>query len=491
LSESEKKYRDIVELAPDGIVTVNMEGVIQSCNAAFQKMMDLSEDEIIGEHFSKLPTIKPRDVPRYRQMLKSIIAGNVSMTFETAWASKDGNTKYTETHASLMKKNGRTWGIQIIVTDITKRKEAEKVENVLNSIAKAANESGDLDEFLKTVHQQLGMLINTSNFYVALYDEETDTYSFPYHMDEYDTADNYEPQKLTKSLTDYVRRNGEPLLANQQVHAMLTERGEVEMVGTPSPIWMGVPLKTPQGVIGIIAVQSYTDPVLYSIKDLDALSLVSGTVAMAIERKRTSDRLVESYERLRITTRGMIDAMARTLEVRDPYTAGHQKRVAQLACAIGREMKLPDLKIDAIHMASVIHDIGKVNVPAEILSKPGQLSQIELRLIRLHPKVGYDILKDIEFPWPIADIILQHHERLDGSGYPNELKSDDILLEARILGVADVVEAMSSHRPHRSALGIETAFKEIQEYRGVRYDSKVVDACMKVLASKSIDPRWW
>jgi putative nucleotidyltransferase with HDIG domain len=254
---------------------------------------------------------------------------------------------------------------------------------------------------------------------------------------------------------------------------------------------MGVPLKTPQGVIGIIAVQSYTDPVLYSIKDLDALSLVSGTVAMAIERKRTADRLVESYQRLRITTRGMIDAMARTLEVRDPYTAGHQKRVAQLACAIGREMKLPDPKIDAIHMASVIHDIGKVNVPAEILSKPGQLSQIELRLIRLHPKVGYDILKDIEFPWPIADIILQHHERLDGSGYPNELKCDDILLEARILGVADVVEAMSSHRPHRSALGIETAFNEIQEYKGIRYDSKVVDACIKVLASNNIEPRWW
>jgi putative nucleotidyltransferase with HDIG domain len=172
------------------------------------------------------------------------------------------------------------------------------------------------------------------------------------------------------------------------------------------------------------------------------------------------------------------------VEARDPYTAGHQRRVAALATAIAQEMDLPEEQINGIHLAAIIHDLGKIQIPAEILSKPSKLSDIEFMLIKQHPQAGYDILKDVKFPWPIAEVILQHHERMDGSGYPQGLKSEQILLESKIMAVADVVEAMSSHRPYRAGLGIEAALDEIILGRGTRYDPQVADACVALFQEK-------
>ncbi len=177
---------------------------------------------------------------------------------------------------------------------------------------------------------------------------------------------------------------------------------------------------------------------------------------------------------------GAIEAIAMTLEMRDPYTAGHQQRVSRLACAIAEEMDLPKEQIDGLRIAGLIHDLGKVTVPAEILSKPSKLTETEFSIIKNHPQVAYDILKKIDFPWPVADIVLQHHEYLDGSGYPQGLKEKDIRLEARILTVADVVEAMASHRPYRPALGIDKALDEVKFGRGIRFDPDVVDACLAI-----------
>jgi putative nucleotidyltransferase with HDIG domain len=172
--------------------------------------------------------------------------------------------------------------------------------------------------------------------------------------------------------------------------------------------------------------------------------------------------------------------LARTVETRDPYTAGHQQRVADLAVALAEQIGLDQEQIEAIHMASIVHDIGKINVPAEILSKPGKLSALEFELIKTHPQVAADLLRGITFPWPIAEIILQHHEKLDGSGYPQGLSGDQIAIEARILIVADIVEAMSSHRPYREALGIEPALAQIQSEKGSKLDAEVVDACLAI-----------
>jgi len=191
-----------------------------------------------------------------------------------------------------------------------------------------------------------------------------------------------------------------------------------------------------------------------------------------------------SEERLKKTMDAAIDTISKIVEAKDPYTAEHQKNVSQIATFIAREMKLPQDKIEGIRIASLIHDIGKISVPTEILSKSTTLSDIEFSLIKVHSQIGYDILKSIDFSYPVASVILQHHERLDGSGYPNNLKGDEILLEAKIIGVADVVEAMSSHRPYRPALGIDAALEEISKNKAILYDSKVVDACLKIFKKK-------
>lgn len=202
------------------------------------------------------------------------------------------------------------------------------------------------------------------------------------------------------------------------------------------------------------------------------------TLRTKAERDRIAYEHAHHEEILRKSLEDSIRAIADTVEMRDPYTAGHQRRVSELAAAIAREMNLPEERIHGIRLAATIHDVGKINVPAEILAKPGKLSDIELMLIKTHAQAGYDILKDIKFPWPIAAIVLQHHERLDGSGYPQGLKDGEIFLEARVMAVADVVEAMASHRPYRPSRGIEAALREIERGRGSVYDAQVVGACL-------------
>ena len=179
-----------------------------------------------------------------------------------------------------------------------------------------------------------------------------------------------------------------------------------------------------------------------------------------------------------------VQAMATTAEMRDPYTAGHQRRVTQLAIAIAAEMGLSEDQISGLRLAGLVHDIGKTRVPVEILTNPLKLSGAEFSIIKTHPLVGYDILKTIDFPQPVAKIVYQHHERMDGSGYPNGSSGDDIMLEAKILAVADVVEAMSSHRPYRPAIGLDKALLEISEQKGILYDAKAVEACLEICSEK-------
>ena len=201
-------------------------------------------------------------------------------------------------------------------------------------------------------------------------------------------------------------------------------------------------------------------------------------------RKQIQLELEQSFANLKKVTDATIQAIALTVEKRDPYTSGHQRRVAKLTRAIAETIGLSEDQIEGACVAASIHDIGKISLPAEILSKPIQLSEIEISLIQAHAQAGYDILKGLDFPWPIADIIIQHHERMDGSGYPRGLSGDRISIEARIIGVADVVETMSSHRPYRPSMGIEKALEEITLNSGTLYDSQVVDACLNIFNGK-------
>ena len=253
---------------------------------------------------------------------------------------------------------------------------------------------------------------------------------------------------------------------------------------------VSLPLKMYNRTFGVLNI-SASEPAAFDKEEIKLLTELAADLAYGImslrtgvERSKAERELYHSLEKLRKTIRGIIQAVAITVEMRDPYTAGHQRRVASLSLAIAKEMNLPEDKIEAIHMAAIVHDLGKISIPAEILSKPGRLADVELSLIRTHSQVGYNILSTIEFPWPIAQIVLQHHERLDGSGYPQGLTGVSLLLEAKILSVADVVEAMASHRPYRPSLGIDKALEEITQKAGVLYDPDIVNACLKVFREK-------
>lgn len=240
-----------------------------------------------------------------------------------------------------------------------------------------------------------------------------------------------------------------------------------------------LPLKDGRHVFGVLAIYA-RQAHAFDDDELGLLREFAGDLAYGIKSLRERVNREAAEQRWRASLETTVGAIASTLEIRDPYTGGHQRRVAQLAAAIGRELHLPEHQIEGIYLAGLIHDIGKIHVPSEILSKPGRLSPLEYQIIQTHAAAGYEIVKGVDFPWPIAQAILQHHERLDGSGYPNRLKADQIIVEAKILAVADVVEAMTSRRPYREGLGLERALEEILQGKGQRYDPGAVDACCRL-----------
>jgi len=244
-----------------------------------------------------------------------------------------------------------------------------------------------------------------------------------------------------------------------------------------------VPLKTENGNIGLLQLCD-TSRDKFSFDFIHFLEGIAESIGVVLARKSLEEKLLFSNAALKKTMNDAINIMVKVVEMRDLYTAGHQQRVADLSIAIAREMKLDEIFIEQLRMAAIVHDIGKINIPSELLSKPARLNDLEYHMIQTHPLGGFDIVKGMDFPCVIAQYILQHHERLDGSGYPKGLKGEDIILGARILAVADVVEAMASHRPYRPALGIDKALDEISKNKGKLYDSDVVDACLRLFNDK-------
>jgi putative nucleotidyltransferase with HDIG domain len=244
-----------------------------------------------------------------------------------------------------------------------------------------------------------------------------------------------------------------------------------------------LPLIHEDEVIGILKVYSGI-PDAFMEEEISFLNQVAGDIAVGIRSLRLAQGLAESLNRLQAMMQQTVETIAAILEMRDPYTAGHQRGATRLACAIAAEMGLDADRIAGLRVAGFLHDIGKIVVPAEILNRPGQLNKYEFNIIKTHSQVGCDILKNIDFPWPVSAIVLQHHERLDGSGYPAGLTGSDICPEARILAIADVVEAMASHRPYRPSLGIGEALAEITRHKGTLYDHEGVEACIRLFKEK-------
>jgi len=205
---------------------------------------------------------------------------------------------------------------------------------------------------------------------------------------------------------------------------------------------------------------------------------------IVVRDNQLEKELQQSYEKLQKFIEGIAYIIAEIVEIRDPYLIGHHQRVSKLATAIAQEMKLPQDKIEGVRFASLVHDVGRVNLPTEIVSKPSKLVEVEFNLVKNHPRIGYEILKKVDFPWPIAEIVFQQYEKIDGSGYPRGLKGAEILIEAKILGVANVVEAMSSYKSYRPALSIDESLTEISKHENILFDPEVVDACLKLFKEK-------
>jgi PAS domain S-box-containing protein len=285
---------------------------------------------------------------------------------------------------------------------------------------------------------------------------------------------------LQVPIKDIVGKTTEELFPKEQAENMRKDDQEVIISGKLKRNIIQ-PYTTPDGIRWLI-----TDKIPYK----DKKGKITGVIGLAKDitgERKSEEELRQSYQKLKKTMNATINTMSSIIETKDPYTSGHQHRVCQLAIRIAQEMTLSKDKIEGIRIASLIHDIGKIGLPIEILSKPTKLSDLEFSLIKNHSQIGYDILKFIDFSYPVARIVLQHHERPNGSGYPNNLKGDKILLEARIIGVADVVEAMSSYRPYRPALGIDKALEEISKNKGILYEPKVVDACLKLFKEKGFE----
>jgi hypothetical protein len=263
--------------------------------------------------------------------------------------------------------------------------------------------------------------------------------------------------------------------------AMVPWRAEALKRGYKSSI--ALPIKLLNGTMACLTLYSVNCDV-WSVPERKLLQEIAADISFGIKAIRTEIANIKHQANLRDSLEQTIQVIADTIDERDPYTAGHQRRVANISSRIALELGLSPDFIHGLHLAATIHDLGKIGVPIEILVKPRRLSVMEFSLIKEHPNIGFNILKCINFPWPIAKIILQHHERIDGSGYPLGLKGDDLLLESKILAVADVVEAIASHRPYREALGIQAAMGEITAHRGTAFDVQVVDACLRIFCEQ-------
>lgn len=212
-----------------------------------------------------------------------------------------------------------------------------------------------------------------------------------------------------------------------------------------------------------------------------------GLIDEITDRQKTADTLKAYVSKLELAVLGTVQVASSMVEMRDPYTAGHERKVGEIAAAVGRKMKLGDHAIEGLRIIGQVHDIGKIGIPAEILSKPGRLSHSEMELVREHSQKGYDILRNVEYPWPVADAVLQHHERMNGTGYPRGLRGDEILVEARIMAVADTLEAMSAHRPYRAGLGMDAALREIERGSGSEYDAATASACLELFRDERFE----
>jgi PAS domain S-box-containing protein/putative nucleotidyltransferase with HDIG domain len=430
-----ERYRNILENIRDGYFEVDLVGNFTFFNDSVCRILGYSSEELMGMSYRQY-TDKDNAKKVFQTYNKVYKTGEPTEGFDWLIIRKDGAKRYIEASVSLLKdSSGKPKGCRSIIRDITERKQMEEryrriFENAQNGIYQSTLEA----KFImanQSMAQILGydspedLISGVTDISSQLYANPEECLQFIEMMEKQGLVKNFEVQ--------FRKKDGRIIWVSRTTQVFRNEKGEV----------------------------LYYEGIIEDITD----------------RK-------DSFERLRNALGGTVRALASVVETRDPYTAGHQRHVADLALAIAREIGVSTDQIEGLRVAAIIHDIGKISVPSEILTKPGKLTDLEFGIIKVHSQSGYNILKDIDFPWPVAMMVFEHHERMNGTGYPRNLKGDEILLEARILAVSDVVESMASHRPYRASLGIEAALEEIEKNKGIIYDETVVDACLRLFREK-------
>jgi PAS domain S-box-containing protein/putative nucleotidyltransferase with HDIG domain len=447
LKKSEEKYRTLFEESFDGLFITSSKGKILDMNKKGVMMFGYdTKEEILNLDLEKYVYAYPPD----RARILSLVNTQGTAEYEVIVKKKTGEEMVTHCSLTAVRdKKGLITSYRGVIRDITERKQAEQALKESEAKYRSIFEKA-IEGMYQTIPDGRFLSINPAMA----------------HMHGYES-----PEEMMTNVTNigkqlYVNPEDRMRYRNLLQTHEIVERFETQTYRKDgTQIWVS---------LNAHVVKDDAGKILY----------FEGTAEDIAERKLAEEELKQTLEKLRKSLISTIQVMSLTIETKDPYTAGHQRRVSNLARTIAQEMGLAKDTIDNIRMAGIIHDIGKMSVPAEILSKPGKLNDIEMSLIKFHSQLGYDILKDAELPYPIAKIVLQHHERLDGSGYPEGLKGDQILLEAHILAVADVVEATASHRPYRPALGIDVALEEIEKNKGILYDTEVVEACLKLFREK-------
>ena len=449
LRHEEQRFRAFIEHSSDIIVIMNREGIITYVNPAVERVLGFKPEERIGAKGFEL--IHPDDMKFLTDSFNTLVRDTNSPVIqgEMRLHHKNGSWRTLEAVGSNLVYNNVVESIIVNYRDITERKQAE--------------------EKLRESEADYRQLFDNSP--AAIYRVDYKNGRFLKANDVFCEYLGYRQEELI-SLSPY---------------DVLTEKSKKLFLERMEKIAMGVevPKTVEFEIVDRKGKQRCLQLDIKNIYDIEGHVVAADVVANDIpERKKEEEKLRLTLESLRNAHGATIQVMVSAIEMRDPYTSGHQIRSADLARAIATEMGLSKEQIDGIRLAGSIHDIGKLSVPAEILSKPAKLTDLEFSLVKEHSLIGYEMLKGVESSWPLAQIVYQHHERMNGSGYPRNLKGDEILIEARIMAVADVVESMASHRPYRPSLGIEAALEEIEKNKGILYDDAVADVCLRLFREK-------
>jgi len=504
LRESEERFEQVVENAQEWIWEVDADGLYTYASPVVKKILGYEPKELVGKkHFYDLFYPEEREELRKtafaafarKRPFREFLNRNVHKDGSIVWLSTSG--------VPILGEEGELLGYRGADADITKRKRAEEELQKVNRTLKMLSECNqavvratDEVELLRQVCQ---IIVEVGGYHLAwigFAEQDREKTVRPVAQAGYEKGYlkkvkvSWSDTELGHGPTGVAIRTGKLSIAKNITSdpKYAPWREEALKRGYASSI--ALPLIAEGRAFGALNIYS-VEPDAFDEEEVSLLMELVSDLAFGVEmlrtraeRRRAEEELQQASERLRKAMDGTVQAIALMSEVRDPYTAGHNRRVAQLAKAMAEEMGFSEWQVEGMYVAGLLHDIGKIYIPVEILNKPGPLSTVEFDLIKNHSRVGYEILKAIDFPWPIALIALQHHERLDGSGYPDGIMGDEILLEAKVLAVADVVEVMISHRPYRPALSADEALKELSQKRGILYDPDAVDAFLRLFIEK-------